>query len=73
MMIIIDIIRGAALGFLGAEFLTQFDRLPDKPFKCNLCLTFWLTIAPFILLYGYHGIFMSALASIISEWMYRHI
>lgn len=71
--LIINILGAAALGFLGAEFLTRFEWLPDKPFKCNMCLTFWLTVVPFAYLYGYQGFLMAALAALISEIMYRWI
>lgn len=66
-MIILNILGAAALGHLGAEFFSQFDWMPDKPMKCNMCLTFWLNVGPFIFLYGYEGILYAALASIISE------
>ena len=73
MEIIINILGAAAFGFLAADFLTRFDWLPDKPWKCNMCLTFWLTLYPFILMYGWHGILVSSLAALISEIMYRWI
>lgn len=64
---ILSILGAAGLGHMAADFLQQFDRLPDKPCKCNMCMTFWLNIGPFIFLYGYEGIFYAALASIVSE------
>ena len=67
MELILSILGAAGLGHLGADFLSRYDWLPDKPFKCNLCLTFWLNVIPFIFLYGYRGILYAALASIISE------
>jgi hypothetical protein len=71
--LIINIIGGGALGYLCADFLSQFEWLSDKPFKCNMCLTFWITIIPFILLYGYQGLFVSSLAAITSEILYRQV
>jgi len=73
MELLINILGAACLGHLGADFLAQFDRLPSKPFKCNMCLTFWLSILPFIYIYGYTGLMMAALASIISELIYKHL
>ena len=70
---ILYILGIAALGHLGADLASQFDRLPNKPFKCNMCLTFWMSIVPSIALYGYRGILISAIAAITSETIYRII
>ena len=67
MEIILSILGAAGLGHMAADFLTQFDRLPDKPCKCNMCMTFWISVLPFIFLSGGVGVFYAALASIISE------
>lgn len=71
--LIVNILGAAAVGYLGADFLANFEWLPDKPWKCNMCLTFWLTVVPFSFMYGYQGFMMAALAAIVSEWMYKHI
>ena len=73
MELIISILGAAGLGHLGADFLSRYDWLPDKPFKCNLCLTFYLNVGPFIFLYGYEGIWYAACASIISELYFKYI
>lgn len=67
MELLLSILGAAGLGHLGADFFSRYDKLPAKPFKCNMCLTYWLNIAPFIFLYGWQGILYAALASIISE------
>lgn len=68
---IINILGAAALGHLGADFLERFTWLPNKPFKCNMCLSFWLSIGPFVYIYGYEGLLMAALAGIVSELIYK--
>lgn len=70
-MILIEIIGMAALGHMGADFFEQFERLPSKPLKCNMCLTFWLSIVPFVLDYGFTGLAMAATASLVSELIYK--
>ena len=70
-MILINIIGMAALGHMGADFFEQFDKLPSKPLKCNMCLTFWLSIVPFVMEYGFVGLTMAATASLLSELMYK--
>ena len=64
---ILSILGAAGLGHMAADFFYQFDRLPDKPMKCNMCMTFQLSVGPFIFLSGGVGIFYAALASIVSE------
>lgn len=70
---IIHILGAACLGHMAADLLSQFERLPDKPFKCNMCMTFWLSITPFIFIYGADSIFISAIAAIISEIIYKKV
>lgn len=73
MELLIHIIGFACLGHLGADFLSQFESLPDKPFKCNMCLTYWISILPFIFMYGWTGILLSAIASITSELIFKKL
>lgn len=70
---ILQILGFASLAHLGADFLSQFDRLPNKPFKCNMCSGFWYSIGPFIALYGWEGILLSSITGILSEAIYRII
>ena len=70
---ILHILGFAALANLGADFFSQFDRLPNKPFKCNMCLGFWLSIVPFIGLYGGEAPLVSAITGVLSETLYRLI
>ena len=64
---ILSILGAAALGHLAADFFSQFSWMPDKPMKCNMCMSAWLSVIPFIFLYGYEGILYAALAGVISE------
>ena len=61
---ILEILGLASLGHLAADFFSQFNRLPNKPFKCNMCATFWLGIGPMVYLHGYEGLLVTAMASI---------
>lgn len=73
MELVISILGAAALGHLGADFLQRFSWLPNKPFKCNMCLTFWLNVIPFIFLYSGYGIWYAACASIVSELYFKYL
>lgn len=73
MELVINILGAAALGHLGADFNSQFSWMPDKPTKCNMCLSFWLSCGPFIFLYSWQGILYAALAGVVSELYLRQL
>lgn len=73
MELIINILGAAALGHLGADFNQQFSWMPDKPMKCNMCLSAWLSVGPFIFLYGWQGVLYAALAGVVSELYLRQL
>ena len=70
---ILLILGMACLGHLAADFLQQFEEIPNKPFKCNMCLSFWITIFPAMYTYGLEGILIAAIAAIVSETIYKFI
>lgn len=73
MEVILNILGAAALGHLAADFFSQYEWMPNKPMKCNMCITFWLNVLPFIFLYSWQGVLYTALASIISELYLRQL
>ena len=70
---ILFILGMACLGHLAADFFSQFDTLPNKPLKCNMCLSKWMALGPAIWLYGWEGLLVSAITGITSETIYRII
>ena len=73
MDMIIIIIGFACVAHLLADFLQQFDEIPNKPFKCNMCLGFWISLMPNMFLYGLQGILVSAIVGVVSETIYKKI
>jgi hypothetical protein len=73
MELIISILGAAALGHMGADFFSRYEKLWDKPFKCNMCLSFYLSVIPFIFLYSGYGIWYAALSGIISELYFKYL
>lgn len=71
--IVLQIIGFASLGHLAADFLNGFEKLADKPFKCNMCMSYWLSFIPFIFIYGAVGLLYAATASIVSELIFRKL
>lgn len=70
---ILFILGMACVGHILTDFLEQFDRLPNKPFKCNLCLTTWLSLVPAIYIYGWEGPLIAAIAGVVSETIYKKL
>lgn len=71
--VVLQIIGFACLGHIMADFLNNFEKLPDRPFKCNMCLSFWISLVPFIFIYEGNGILYAATASIVSELIFRKL
>lgn len=68
---ILLILGMASLGHLIADFLEPLPEIPNKPFKCNMCLSTWITLLPACVLYGYEGILVAAITGIVSETIYK--
>ena len=73
LQLILMIIGAACIGHIGADFLNHFKKIPDRPFKCNMCMTVWLNLIPFIFIYEGYGFFYVAIASILSELIYKQL
>jgi len=72
---IIEIIGFAALGHLVTDFITHFDlpELPDKPFRCDMCMTFWISIVPMMVLHGFQGILWASISAVVANYIYKRI
>ena len=68
---ILLIIGIASLGHLIADFLEPLPEIPNKPFKCNMCLSTWLCLLPAMVLYGWEGPLVAAITGITSELIYK--
>ena len=71
-MIITQIVGFACLAFLMAD-MAQYLELPQKPFQCNLCVGFWISLFPLLIQFGTIGILYAAMTGITSEALYRLI
>mgnify|MGYP003627952221 CR=1 FL=1 len=73
--IIIQIIGFACLGYLAVEFISGFNlpELPDKPFRCELCLTYWISIIPLMVQFGFIGILYAAISSVIANIIFKYV
>ena len=78
MDLLINILGIASLGVMLQEFepyqwLTEKLHMPDKPFRCTLCATFWYSVGPLISIYGLEGLLYAALSGTIAELLDRHL
>ena len=69
----IEILGIAALGHLAADFFSQFETLATKPFKCNMCMSYWIGLFPMVLEHGLIGFCYVAMSAIISEIIYKYL
>ena len=73
--IIIQIIGFACLGHLVTDFITHFDlpELPEKPFKCDMCMAYWISIIPLMVQFGFIGILYAAMSAVVANLIYKYI
>ena len=64
----------ACIGHLLTDFITSFDlpELPDKPFRCDMCMTFWISIMPLMAIHGFTGILYAAISSVLANYIYKY-
>tara|TARA_Y100000385_G_C12784089_1_gene504745 strand:- start:49 stop:294 length:246 start_codon:yes stop_codon:yes gene_type:complete len=78
MELLIKLLGLASMGAMIQEFpvyqwiVKKLD-LPDKPFSCTLCFTFWLTIGPMLIIYGYIGVAYAAFSAVAAELIDRQL
>jgi hypothetical protein len=71
---VLSILGFACLGHMAVDFIYTLDKsdwLPHKPFKCDMCLTFWLSIWPAVAIYQAEGLFVSAVSAIVADFIFR--
>jgi len=70
---LIELLAFGSLAHLIVEFLqgTELNVFKHKPFSCNLCMGYWVSIIPFTYWYGFFGIALAATAGIVSDLIYK--
>lgn len=73
--IIIQIIGFACLGHIVTDFIAHWNlpKLPDKPFRCDMCMTYWISIIPLIVQFGLIGILYAAISSVTANIIFKYI
>ena len=75
MNLLIQLIGFAALGHLVTDFITWLDlpEVKEKPFKCDQCMTYWISVIPFMLQFGLQGILLAAISGIMANLIYKYL
>lgn len=72
MELLIKLLGVAGLGLMLQDFtpyitITKRLKMPDKPFRCTLCATFWYSAGPLLAIYGYTGLVYAGFSALIAE------
>jgi hypothetical protein len=72
--LILQIIGFACLGHLVTDFITHFNlpKLPNKPFRCDMCMAYWISIIPLMVQFGARGILYAAISSILANIIFNY-
>lgn len=73
LIILIEVLGFACLGHMIVDFLQtlDIDLLNRKPFSCDMCLTFWISIGWFLAEWGSFGLPMAAISAILADLIFR--
>jgi len=73
--LLLQIVGFACLGHLVTDFITNFDlpELPNKPFRCDMCMTYWISIIPLMVQFGLKGVLYAAISSIVANIIFKYI
>jgi hypothetical protein len=67
---IISIIGLACLANLAVDVGQHFN-LPEKPFRCDMCMGFWISVLPLTLLYGFKGFCSAGIVAVLANIIFK--
>lgn len=69
-----QVIGFACLAHLITDFISHLDlpQLPDKPFRCDMCMAYWISVIPFVVQFGLSGFLMAAMSSIVAKIIFKY-
>lgn len=73
LIIVIEILGLACFGHMVVDFLQSFDWDPinRKPFSCDMCMTFYISVGYLLAEYGLIGVPMAAISAILADLIFR--
>lgn len=72
--LLLQIVGFACVGHLVTDFITNFNlpELPDKPFRCDMCMTYWISVIPMCVQFGLKGVLYAAISSIVANIIFKY-
>jgi len=69
-----QLIGFASLAHLIVDFIVSLDKdwIPAKPFKCDKCFAFWISIGPMLIQFGIIGVLYSACIAILAQIIFKY-
>ena len=71
---IFNLIAWACLAHLVVDLIVTIDTedvLPNKPFKCDMCVGFWVSVIPMVIYNGWIGFCYAAVIGVLTDLIYR--
>ena len=75
-MVLLDILGLSCIALLIVDLIDTIDvglKVPQKPFKCALCMGFWVSLVPMCVMYGWRGPILAGISSLVTELIDRHL
>jgi|14_taG_2_1085336.scaffolds.fasta_scaffold04544_3 hypothetical protein len=72
---IVQVIGFACMANILVDFISHFNmpRVPDKPFRCDMCMGVWISIIPFCMQFGWAGLLYASITGISANLLYKYI
>ena len=72
-MILLELLGYACLTHIAVDFISSFDlpELPNKPFKCDLCMGYWLSVLPLMVTHDLRGIIYAGIVGVLADLIFR--
>ena len=71
---IFELIGWACLAHIAVDFLSYLDEddmIYEKPFKCDLCMGYWLSVLPLVVGYGSYGFLYAGIVGVLADLIFR--
>lgn len=72
---LIQIVGFACLAYIVVDFISHFELtwLPNKPFRCDMCMAAWMSVGPLCAQFGLIGILYAAISGVLANLLYKYI
>ena len=70
----LELLGWACVAHIAVDFITELDvkeRLPIKPFKCDMCFGYWISVIPLVYSHGLNGFLYAGIVGILADVIFR--